>query len=71
MMNESLLITQIVEKNGRAYALMLPYGAPYEDVYAVLAEFEKENRDKQKAAIEADEKRKLEQEMKDAVAEAS
>lgn len=70
-MNESLLITQILEKNGRAYALMLPYGAPYADIYEVLAEFDKENRAKQASAIEAEEKKKLDQEMKDAVVEAS
>ena len=68
-MNETLLITQIIEKNGRAYALFMPYGAPYDELYEVIAEFDKNNRDKQAIAIEEAEKRKLEQEIENGKSE--
>jgi hypothetical protein len=69
-MNESLLITQIIEKNGRAYAFFIPFQSPYEDVYAVLSEFVSANQENQKKAQEAEEKRKLDQD-KNGVIEAS
>lgn len=61
-MNESLLITQIIEKNGRAYAFLVPYGAPYTEIYEVCAEFEQENRAKQAAAMEAEAQKQQQQE---------
>lgn len=70
-MKETLLITQIIEKNGRGYALFMPYGAPYDELYEVLAEFDKNNREKQSVAIEEAEKRKLEQEMENQKADAA
>lgn len=57
-MNESLLGVQIIEKNGRSYALLLPPGSPYEDLFQVLEEFIGENKSIHKAKLEAEEARK-------------
>lgn len=70
-MNEVLFITQIIEKNGRSYVFMSPYASPFDDIYSVLQEFEKDNREKQRVGKEMEEKQKLESEMKNAAAEAA
>ncbi len=57
MLNEALIITQIIQKGDRAYALLLPYGAPYAEIYDALQEFLDENKAKQAAAIEAQTKK--------------
>ncbi len=68
-MNESLLIAQVVTINERGYALFMPYGAPDSEVYEALEQMLKENRARQVAAIAEEEKKKLDQEMKNGLAE--
>lgn len=70
-MNEILLITQVIEKNGRSYLLQMPYGCPFDDLFAVLQEFQQSNIDKQKQLKEQAEEQKLKEEMANAHAEAS
>ena len=60
-MNEALIITQILEKNGRSFALLIPYGAPFEDLFEILKDFDSKNREKfeeQKKAEEAEKAKK-------------
>ncbi len=70
MMNEILTITQIVQINGNGYVFFYPYGVPFADIYEALQTLEKDNRAKQQSMIEEAEKKKLEQEMQNSVAEA-
>jgi hypothetical protein len=70
-MNESLLIAQIVTINERGYALFVPYGAPYSEIYEALEQMLKENKAKQADAIAAEEKKKLDEEMKNGLLEAT
>jgi len=70
-MNESLVVTEFVELNGRGYLFLIPFGAPYADVYEVLALLDKENRAKQTASQEAEEKKKLETEVKNSLTQAA
>ena len=49
-MNEALIITQILEKNGKSFALLIPYGSQFEDLYAVLKDFESANKEKEEQA---------------------
>jgi len=60
-MNEALLIAQILEKNGKSFALLIPYGAQFDDVFAVLKDFEAENQKKFDEQKKADEARKAEE----------
>ncbi len=69
-MNEILTITQIVQVKGNGYIFFYNYGVPFDDIYEALQTLEKDNRAKQAQMIEEAEKKKLEQEMTNAVAEA-
>lgn len=68
-MNEVLTITQIVQINNNGYIFFYPYGAAFDDIYAALQLLEKDNRAKQALMVEEAEKKRLEQEMKDSLAE--
>jgi len=54
-MNEALIITQIVEKDSRSYAFLIPYGAPWEDVFTILEQFIADNKQKQVDQLKAHE----------------
>lgn len=69
-MNEILTITQIVQVKGNGYVFFYPYGAAFDDIYEALQTLEKDNRAKQQLMKEEAEKKKLEEEMRNGVAEA-
>jgi hypothetical protein len=70
MMNEISTITQIVQVNGNGYIFTFVNGTPFEDTFEALRQLEQDNRAKQAMIAEEAEKQKLQQEMKDATAEA-
>jgi hypothetical protein len=70
-MQEVLTITQVVQVNNNGYVFIMPYGAPFADIYLALEQLQADNKAKEQQLKEAAEKRKLEEEMKGAEAEAS
>lgn len=60
----------VINKNDRVYTILLPMGAPYDEVNEVCLEFAQAVLDIKKANIEAEEKKKLQEEMSNAKAEA-
>jgi hypothetical protein len=70
MMNEISTITQVVQVKGNGYLFIFANGTPFEDTYEALRLLEEDNRAKQAMIAEEAEKQKLQQEMKDATAEA-
>lgn len=67
---QQLPFMQIV-KEGRAYILLLPFNAPFDEVHQVLGEFAQDVKAEQEFRAEIIEKAKLEQETANMKAEAS
>lgn len=59
-----------IQKEGRAYILLLPMNAPFDEAHEAALEFAKEILDEKKMRQEAMEKAKLEQELANQKAEA-
>lgn len=70
-MQEVLTITQVVTVSNNGYVFLMPYGAPFADIYAALEQLQNDNRAKEASLIEEQAKKKLEEQMKDSVVEAS
>jgi len=70
-MQEVLTITQVVQVNNNGYVFIMPYGASFVDIHLALDQLHADNTAKEEQLKEAAEKRKLEEEMKGAQAEAS
>lgn len=69
-MNESLMITQVLEVNGKSYAFLIPVGTNYLETYTALSEFMYLNKLKEKEqAAQSIEDAKLQEEMNNAKAE--
>ncbi len=69
-MQEVLTITQVVQVNGNGYVFIMPYGASFVDIHMALDQLHADNTEKEQQLKEAAEKRKLDEEMKNAHAEA-